>query len=226
MFKRMLVTAAVTVAVLAVAAPAWAHEEVSPSSISSGKPVFFTLSAANEAKADLVKIGITAPKSVPMGATTRDPSGWTISTKDTSAIVWQAASGTGVKPDKFETWGFETDGADQPGSYTYKVAMTFSDGKTDNVEVPLTVGAGVVVHRHDRRWVHDHRRRRPAPPRRPPPHRPAKTTPAKAKKTSSKATVALILGAVALVVSLVALATAMSPSGRRLPSAPPAGKDW
>jgi hypothetical protein len=226
MFKRTLVTAAVMVAVLAVAAPAWAHEEINPSSISTGKPVFLTLSAANEAKADLVKIGITAPKSVPMGATTREPSGWTVSTKDTSAVVWQASSGGGVKPAKFETWGFETDGADQPGSYTYKVAMTFADGKTDNVEVPLTVGAGS----SSTGATASAPTTVPGAAGASTTVAPATTTAApKAKKTSNKATLALILGAIALVVSLIALAVAMSrrrAAGPGAAAAPPAGKDW
>ena len=53
-----------------------------------------------------------------------------------------AANGAGVKPDHFDQWSFETDGADQPGTFTFKVALTFADGKTDDVQVPVTVVAG------------------------------------------------------------------------------------
>ena len=148
-------------------------------------------------------------------------SGWTISTKDTSAIVWQVASGSGLKPpDHFETWGFETDGADQPGSYTYKVAMTFSDGKTDNVDVPGTrwwAPARRPRNHGSRVDSHDDGGARPAP--RPPSHR--QRPPLKAKKTSSKATVALILGAAALVVSLVAPRHGHVPPPHRRTPAPP-----
>jgi hypothetical protein len=223
MFKRFIVTGVVGLAVLGVAVPAWAHEEVNPSTIGTGKPVFFTLSAANEAKADLVKIGITAPKSVPMGATTREPSGWTVSTKDTSAVVWQAASGAGVKPDKFETWGFETDGADQPGAYTYKVALTFADGKTTNVDVPLAVGTPPSTGGSTATTTPAGTGGAGATTT----VAPATTAAPKAKKTSNRATLALIVGAIALVVSLISLAVGLS-RRRTTPAAgaPSAGKDW
>src|SRR5438552_387819 len=140
--KRTLITSALAAVVIAVTAGgAWAHEEINPKSFPTGTPTFFTLSAADEQKVDLVKVVLTAPSGMPLGVTTKEPSGWTVDKSDT-AITWTAGNGAGVKPDHFDQWSFETDGADQPGTFIFKVALTFADGKTDDVQVPVTVVAG------------------------------------------------------------------------------------
>ena len=171
-----------------LAVPASAHEQIDPSSFPVGKPTFFTLRAANEEKADLTKVVLTAPKDLPFGTTTQEPAGWTVNTTE-AVITW---TGGAVKPDAFDQWGFEIEGADQPGTYTYTVAMSFADGKTSNVKVPVTAvaagasrtrrksssSAGVVVvgrhgkesrqcragrrHRGDRARARGHRARRGA----------------------------------------------------------------
>ena len=136
----LVVFAAVVTVLLAV--PASAHEQIDPTSFPVGKPTFFMLRAANETKADLTKIVLTAPKNLPFGETTSSPAGWTVDATD-SVITW---TGGAVKPDAFDQWGFEIDSADQPGTYTYNIAMSFSDGKTDNVKVPVTaVAAGTAA---------------------------------------------------------------------------------
>ena len=140
MFHRFLAAFGLVVAVaLAGAAPALAHEELNPAIITTGQPTFFTLSAANEEKVELVKVTVIAPKGVPFGTTTRTPPGWTAAPDGDNAISWSASAGQGVHPDLFETWGFETDGANQAGVATYKVGLTFADGKTKDVNVPVTV---------------------------------------------------------------------------------------
>jgi uncharacterized protein YcnI len=136
-----LVAFAVVVTVL-LTVPASAHEQIDPTTFPVGKPTFFMLRAANETKADLTRIVLTAPKSLPFGATTSSPAGWTVDATD-SVITW---TGGAVKPDALDQWGFEIDSADQPGTYTYNIAMSFSDGKTDNVKVPVTaVAAGTAA---------------------------------------------------------------------------------
>ena len=133
-----LVALAAVVTVL-LAVPASAHEQIDPTSFSVGKPTFFMLRAANETKADLTKIVLTAPKQLPFGATTQEPAGWSVKRTDT-VITW---TGGAVKPDAFDQWGFEIDSADQPGAYTYTITLSFADGKTDDVKVPVTaVAAG------------------------------------------------------------------------------------
>src|SRR5205814_1451958 len=108
--KRVLFAIAAA-AVLLSAAPAWAHEEINPKTLPTGTPTFFTLSAANEKKVDLVKLVLTAPSGVPLGEATNAPPGWTAS-KTNTAVTW---AGGKVAPGDFGQWGFETDGADQPG---------------------------------------------------------------------------------------------------------------
>jgi hypothetical protein len=135
---------ATLVAVAGVAAPAFAHEEINPKTFPTGQPTFFTLSAANEETANLVKIVLHAPAGLAFGSTTRTPTGWSVTRTD-DTVTW---TGGAVKPDTFDTWGYEIEGADQPGTLAYKVTLSFADGKSDDVEVdvnavaPAATGAG------------------------------------------------------------------------------------
>jgi len=122
---------------LLAAIPASAHEEINPATIVTGKPVFFTFTAADESTADLNKVTLTAPAGVDFGTTTREPAGWTVNRTD-RAITW---TGGAVKPNRFEQWGFEIEGADQPGTLSYKVTLGFADGKTDDVTVDVKATA-------------------------------------------------------------------------------------
>jgi hypothetical protein len=137
MRRFLLVPVVTTVGLLAWAAPAVAHEEITPSTFPTGKPTFFALSAANEKTVDLTRISVAAPPGVPFGTTTREPSGWTPQKSDTE-ITW---SGGKVAPDNFEQWGFEIEAADQPGALTYKVTMSFADGASQDAEVVVNAVA-------------------------------------------------------------------------------------
>ena len=124
----------VLAAVLLMAAPAWAHEEINPSTIPTGKPVFFSLNAANEKTVDLTQITLTAPSGLAFGEATRSPAGWKANRSE-EVITW---SGGAVAPAQFDQWGFEIEGADQPGTLSYKVTLSFADGSSDDVEVVVT----------------------------------------------------------------------------------------
>ncbi|MDQ1569100.1 MAG: hypothetical protein QOF96_3980 [Actinomycetota bacterium] len=123
--------------VAVVAAAASAHEEINPKTFPTGQPTFFTLTAANEESTNLVKIVLHAPPGVAFGTTTRSPTGWSVARTD-DTITW---TGGAVKPATFELWGYEIEGADQPGSLPYKVTLGFADGKTDDVEVDVNAVA-------------------------------------------------------------------------------------
>ena len=69
---------ATLVAVAGAAAPALAHEEINPKTFPTGQPTFFTLTAANEESANLVKIVVHAPGGLAFGSTTRSPTSWTV----------------------------------------------------------------------------------------------------------------------------------------------------
>ena len=133
--KRLCLLA--VLAVLAGAGPAWAHEEINPSTVPINKPAFLTLTTANEKQAKLTKVTLDAPPGLAFGATVRDPAGWTSSRTD-ATITWTGGS---VDPDHFESFGYEIEGADQPGTVSYKVTLGYADGSTDDATVQLTATA-------------------------------------------------------------------------------------
>ncbi|HEX3392897.1 MAG TPA: hypothetical protein VHS52_00080 [Acidimicrobiales bacterium] len=137
--RRLLATATILLATALVlcAGPAWAHEEINPSSFPSGKPVFLTLTAANEKEVDLVKITLAGPTGAPPGESTRQPQGWNVEHGD-GTVTW---SGGTVKPQGYEQWGFEVDGVAQPGPLQYKVTLGFADGQTEESDVVINAVA-------------------------------------------------------------------------------------
>jgi uncharacterized protein YcnI len=199
--RKTVVILAAVAGLLAIAAPAFAHEEINPKQFPTGTPTFFTLSAANEKKVDLNKITLTAPQGTDFGSSTRSPAGWTVNRTD-SVITW---TGGAVKPDAFEQWGYEIEGADQPGTLTYKVTLGFTDGSSDDVNVQTTAiaagttattvaggGGGAVTTA-------------------PASGTTTATTEAKSGSGSAartRANIALVLGAVALVAAIIALVLA------------------
>ena len=133
--KRLVL---LTVLLTAFAAtPAWAHEEINPSTFPINKPVFLTITAANEKQVKLTKLTLNAPSGLDFGATVRNPAGWTSARTDTT-VTWTGGS---VDPDRFESFGFEIEGADQPGTITYKASLGYADGSNDDVTVQVTATA-------------------------------------------------------------------------------------
>ncbi len=135
--RSTLAAAVAALAVVATAAPALAHEEINPRTVPTGQPAFLTLTAANEASVDLLRIVLRAPAGLAFGEATRSPTGWSAAATDDS-ITW---TGGAVKPQTFESWGFEMEGADQPGTLTYRVTLGYAGGKTDEHEVEVTAAA-------------------------------------------------------------------------------------
>jgi hypothetical protein len=134
--RSALVPALAVAAVAALAAPAFAHEEITPKTISTGQSAFLSLTAANESSSDLVKIVLKAPANLSLGKATRSPAGWS-ATADGDAAAWTGA----LKPGTFETFGFEVGGPDQPGTLTFSVTSTNAAGRTDEHEVEITAAA-------------------------------------------------------------------------------------
>src|SRR4051794_24957437 len=139
--RLAVLVATAAAAVVLVAAPAMAHEEINPKTVTTGSPAFLTLTAANEAKADLTKIVLTAPKGFAFGEATKSPSGWTVDHTDTT-ITW---SGGKVAPETFENFGFELDNVPQPGTLAFGVALT-AGSAPEQVTVTITaVAAGATT---------------------------------------------------------------------------------
>ena len=135
--KRAVAALTAIVVVLLVAGPAYAHEEIDPATVPTGLPMFLSFSVANEKTVDLRSVRLTAPQDLEFGETTREPAGWT-STRSNAAVTW---TGGTIKPNKFETFGFEIESANQPGDKTYSVTMTYADNSTENAQVILHVVA-------------------------------------------------------------------------------------
>jgi hypothetical protein len=134
---RRLLALGLGALVLLWPAHAGAHEEISPATVPTGKPVFLTVSAANERRVDLTKLTLTAPQGLTFGGTSREPSGWTAA-RTASVITW---TGGAVPPGRFEQWGFELEAIDQPGAPSFRVSAEFADGFADTHQVLLTVAA-------------------------------------------------------------------------------------
>ena len=210
MIRRALALS--TVFVLATAAPAFAHEEINPKTVTVGQPTFLTLTAANEKTQPLTKVVLTAPAGLNFGEAVRSPAGWSANKSDT-VITW---SGGSVVPGSFEQWGFEIESADQPGTLTYKVTLT-AGGDSEDVSVPITAVAGGATSPSTT----------PATTAStsitttstPPTTSTAEVAAAAkdAKDASDKAGTALVLGVIALILGIVALVVAFL---RRKPSSP------
>ena len=129
----VVLTATALLVLTVGAGPALAHEEITPTSIQTGTPTFLTLAAANEGETPITKVQVTFPDGAEPGETTRTPAGWKVSRTD-SGFTW---TGGTVAPETFEQWGFELEGADQPGTLTFTVALT-AGGDSEQVRVPVT----------------------------------------------------------------------------------------
>ncbi|MDQ1709907.1 MAG: hypothetical protein QOG49_1292 [Frankiaceae bacterium] len=134
--RSILGTALVAGLVVGVASPALAHEEITPNTVTVGTPTFMTITAANEQKVPLTKLEVKAPDGVSLGLT-HAPNGWTAQSDATHATF------TGrLAPEHFEQFGFEIEGADQPGAAAFTAVLTFAGAPADTVTIPVTVVAG------------------------------------------------------------------------------------
>ena len=128
--------AALAVALLACsgAAPAWAHQEITPASVTVGRPIFFTLSASNEKRVDVTSVTMTPSSGQQFGHATRDPAGWNATLTHTR-ITW---SGGAIRPDHFEQFGFDIEPVGQPGTLAFRVSLGYADGTTSESEVQVS----------------------------------------------------------------------------------------
>lgn len=129
-------TMAVLLALLggAGAAPAWAHQEVTPATVVVGRPVFLTLAAANEKRVDVTSVTLTPSSGQQFGHATREPAGWSASLTHTR-VNW---TGGAIRPDHFEQFGFDIEPAAQPGTLAFRVALGYADGTTAESDVQVS----------------------------------------------------------------------------------------
>ena len=227
MNRRMLIASLVGAALLLLAAPAWAHEEINPTTVPIGTPVFLTFSAANETESDLIQVTLHAPNGAPFGETTREPRGWRVERTE-DEITW---TGGRVAPHKFEEWGFEVEGVDQPGRLRYQATLSFANGETEETEVVVAAQAAGGPAPS------------PSPTETPPSPTPATASPTGGGTTAippggeeatddtarSRSNLALILAIAGLVTGLGSLALAWrrsGPAAARTEGGTPGREDW
>lgn len=177
---------------VATAQAALAHEEIAPATVETGKPVFLTLSAANETDSPITRIAVTAPEGAEMGETSRSPAGWKAA-KSGATVTWTGGS---LAPEAWEQYGFELEQAAQPGTLTFTVALT-SGGDTEQVRVPVSVVAAGTSGQA------------PTPSVTAAPALAADAGDA-ADRAQGRANLALVLGAAGLVLGLVAVGVAVT----------------
>ncbi len=228
--RSTFVAAAATLAVVASAGRASAHEEIDPKTFPTGQATFLTLTVANEASVDLVRVALRAPAGVSFGEATRSPAGWSATSTD-DTVTW---TGGAVKPHTFESWGFEIGGANQPSTLTYKVTLGYAGGKTDEHEVEVTAtapgtgGGGTAGPATSTTAVTDTSATSPTT---------AAVAPAGAEGGSAgdsgTATAALVISIVALLLAIGALVTGARRGGGAAPNrttggaaGPGAAQDW
>jgi uncharacterized protein YcnI len=136
-FRPSLAFAVATVVMVLPAAPARAHEEISPKTLTVGVPAYHSLTVANEKEVKLVKIRLDAPSGLEFGTALEGKDGWA-TTRSSGRMTWDGE----VDSEEFETFRFEVEAPDQPGTLSYKVTLSFAGGLTEEHEVDVTVVAG------------------------------------------------------------------------------------
>jgi uncharacterized protein YcnI len=150
----------VAITLMAIAAPAFAHVIVQPSSAPKGSDALLTFVAANEEdNANTVSIAVTFPTDHPIAeALTTPMPGWTakvttvkvttpIQTDEgtvneaVGTVTWTAASGGGFGPGEFGSFPVSVGLPDDADSLTFKVVQTYSNGNAVNW-VQATVPGG------------------------------------------------------------------------------------
>lgn len=85
--RRALASFAICCTVVLIGGRAWAHEEISPTTIPTGRANFVTLLAANGESTALTKLTLTAPDGVTFGDATRQSAGWTAEKSKTARYI-------------------------------------------------------------------------------------------------------------------------------------------
>jgi len=133
-FRSPLLTAVAALAIVAaLAGPALAHEEIDPKTITVGEPAYLSLTVANEKQVNLVKVRLDGPPGVEFGTALEGKDGWA-TTRSSGRMIWDGT----VQPDHFESFRFETEAPDQPGTLAYMVMLSYADGTSEQHEVDIT----------------------------------------------------------------------------------------
>jgi uncharacterized protein len=144
MIRRLVFVIVAATALLALAAPAWAHVTVSPAEAPAGGFSQLTFSVPNEIdNADTTQVQIAFPAGQPIGDVSVEPiPGWTFAvqkapvsppTKTDTGTVSEAVqtvtwTGGTIKPGEFERFTISVGLPAKTGSLEFKALQTYSNG--------------------------------------------------------------------------------------------------
>jgi uncharacterized protein YcnI len=203
---------AAAAAFFALAAPAAAHVQVRPALVAPGDPVLFEVIVPGERDAKTIEVTLQVPKDV-LPFSFQDPPGWERTNEEAAdgsiaAIRWRGEQAE----DGFSRFAFLASTPEQEGEIQWKALQTSDDGhisrwiggaESENPAAVTTVSASAPRQNAGGEGAQAEAEATPAPSR--PSAAPA------APVADDDSPLPLILGSVAVVLSLAALVVALRP---------------
>jgi uncharacterized protein YcnI len=151
-YKRALITtattgAAMSIALLSGAAPAWAHVHVDADDAAPGGSAVLTFQVPGESEtgAPTTQFSVALPNVASARAEVMP--GWTsrldrnAAAGTVSSVTWSAAPSVGISPDQFALFRISVTLPNQP-SVSFPATQTYSDGKVVRWDQPPLPGGG------------------------------------------------------------------------------------
>src|SRR4028119_916510 len=149
--KRLLFVGGVALslcAMLAVAAPVWAHVTVSPEEVAAGDYETLTVSVPTEKEVPTTEIRVEVPKGFLLSGVQPVP-GWEHAFEEDGGVVTAVTfSGGEIRPREFQQFLVQAQAPEEPGAYPWKASQTYEDGSVvewtgapDSEEPPPVGGA-------------------------------------------------------------------------------------
>lgn len=115
-------------AMLAVAAPVWAHVVVSPEEVTAGDYATLTVSVPTEKEVPTTKIRVEVPEGFLLSGVQPVP-GWEHTFEEDGGVVTAVTfSGGEIHPREFQQFLVQAQAPDEPGEYPWKAIQTYEDG--------------------------------------------------------------------------------------------------
>jgi uncharacterized protein YcnI len=151
-YKRALVTtattgAAMSIALLSGAAPAWAHVHVDADDAAPGSSAVLTFRVPGESETGALTTQFSVALPNVASARAEVMPGWTsrldrnAAAGTVSSVTWSAAPSVGISPDQFALFRISVTLPNQP-SVSFPATQTYSDGKVVRWDQPPLPGGG------------------------------------------------------------------------------------
>ncbi|MDT5365348.1 MAG: hypothetical protein QOC69_7110 [Mycobacterium sp.] len=151
-YKHALVTtattgAAMSIALLSGAAPAWAHVHVDADDAAPGSSAVLTFRVPGESETGALTTQFSVALPNVASARAEVMPGWTsrldrnAAAGTVSSVTWSAAPSVGISPDQFALFRISVTLPNQP-SVSFPATQTYSDGKVVHWDQPPLPGGG------------------------------------------------------------------------------------